>query len=69
MPSEKDTDELVISQAADENAWEKPISVTRKKTLSLVVSQCEVDTGIPDLAEQHDNYLYGKPRKKPTNLI
>ena len=32
-------------------------------SLEKLVIECEVDTGIPDLAAQHDHYLCGKPRK------
>jgi hypothetical protein len=33
------------------------------KSLEDLIAECEVDTGIDDLAEQHDYYLYGKPKK------
>jgi hypothetical protein len=33
------------------------------KTLEALIAECEVDTGISDLASQHDHYLYGKPKK------
>ncbi len=33
------------------------------KSLEDLIAECEVDTGISDLAEQHDHYLYGKPKK------
>ncbi|MCY7344806.1 MAG: hypothetical protein LH614_01190 [Pyrinomonadaceae bacterium] len=32
-------------------------------SLEDLIAECAVDTGIEDLAEQHDHYLYGKPRK------
>ena len=42
-------------------------TVSRKtngsKTLEALIAECEVDTGISDLASQHDHYLYGKPKK------
>lgn len=34
--SEKEIDALVVSQADDEDAWEKPIFVNRKKMFSIV---------------------------------
>jgi uncharacterized protein (DUF433 family) len=34
--SEKEIDTLVIAQADDDNAWEKPIFVNRKKMFSIV---------------------------------
>jgi hypothetical protein len=29
-----------------------------------LVETCSVKTGIPDLAHQHDHYLYGKPKRE-----
>jgi hypothetical protein len=44
----------VSPAAVDEEAWE---------TLSQLVEDCGVKTGIADFAHQHDHYLYGKPKK------
>jgi hypothetical protein len=33
------------------------------KSLEDLIAECQVDTGITDLASQHDHYLYGKPKK------
>lgn len=30
--------------------------------LTQLLVDCAIDTGIPDLAEQHDHYLYGLPK-------
>jgi uncharacterized protein (DUF433 family) len=52
--TEKEIDELVISQADDDEAWEKPIRVNRKKVFSLnfpkpseIVSEKEILSGEP----------------------
>ncbi|HLM03053.1 MAG TPA: DUF433 domain-containing protein [Pyrinomonadaceae bacterium] len=52
--TEKEIDELVISQADDDQAWEKPIRVNRKKVFSLnfptpseIVSEKEILSGEP----------------------
>ena len=37
--TESEIDELVISQANDDSAWEKPITVKRKRTFPIVFSQ------------------------------
>ncbi len=29
-----------------------------------LIAECAVDTSIPDLAHQHDHYLYGTPKKE-----
>ncbi len=36
---------------------------TGAKFLEDLIAECEVNTGIAALAEQHDYYLYGKPKK------
>ena len=52
--TEKEIDELVILQADDNDAWEKPIRVNRKKVFSLsfsqtfeIVSEKEILNGTP----------------------
>jgi predicted DNA-binding antitoxin AbrB/MazE fold protein len=32
-------------------------------TLTQLLADCEIDTGVPDLASQHDHYLYGIPKR------
>ena len=32
--------------------------------LGELLERCQVKTGIPDLSEQHDHYLYGTPKRK-----
>lgn len=37
---------------------------SKKKINSLMdMDKIAIDTGIPDLADQHDHYLYGVPKK------
>jgi hypothetical protein len=33
-------------------------------TLIQLIQECQMDTGIEDLAHQHDHYLYGTPKRK-----
>jgi predicted DNA-binding antitoxin AbrB/MazE fold protein len=40
------------SQGMDGRSWD---------TLTQLLADCEIDTGVPDLASQHDHYLYGIP--------
>jgi hypothetical protein len=42
------------SSTPEDEAWE---------ALMQLVAECAVDTGITDLAHQHDHYLYGKAKK------
>ena len=32
--------------------------------LTALIEECQVDTGITDLAHQHDHYLYGTPKRE-----
>jgi hypothetical protein len=42
--------------AQPENGWE---------SLTQLIEECQMDTGIEDLAHEHDHYIHGKP-KRPT---
>ena len=42
------------SSPVDRGGWE---------TMMKLVEACAVETGIADLAHQHDHYLYSKPKK------
>ena len=42
------------SQVMDDRSWD---------TLTQLLADCEIDTGVPDLASQHDHYLYGIPKR------
>jgi predicted DNA-binding antitoxin AbrB/MazE fold protein len=41
--------------STDESDWD---------ALAQLVEECAVETGITDLAHQHDHYLYNKPKKE-----
>ena len=48
--SEKEIDDLVVAQADDDDAWEKPIFVNRKKIFSIVPPinvDKEISSGTP----------------------
>ena len=34
------------------------------EALVKLLEECAIDTGIPDLAHQHDHYLYGTPKRE-----
>ena len=40
------------SQVMDGRSWD---------TLTQLLADCEIDTGVPDLASLHDHFLYGIP--------
>lgn len=62
----KKTDEgrNVIITFLDDEGGRTLSKKTNGNRLSLesLIAECAVDTGIPDLASQHDHYLYGKPK-------
>jgi hypothetical protein len=32
--------------------------------LSQILDECQIETGITDLAYQHDHYIHGTPKRK-----
>lgn len=38
----------------DDSDWDK---------LSQILDECQINTGITDLAEQHDHYIHGIPKR------
>ena len=49
-----DQDNGESSQKTNGQAWD---------VLTHLLSECSIDTGVSDLAQQHDHYLYGVPKK------
>ena len=39
----------------DDSDWDK---------LSQILDECQIETGITDLAEQHDHYIHGTPKRE-----
>ncbi len=39
------------------------IQETDYDALTKLINDCQMDTGIEDLAHQHDHYLYGTPKR------
>jgi hypothetical protein len=48
--------EAAPSATEEDAAWDEFLRV---------LDESEVDTGIPDLAHQHEHYLYGTPKQPP----
>jgi hypothetical protein len=42
---------------------DRPQRETDWDALMQLIADCTVETGIPDLAHQHDHYLYNKPKR------
>lgn len=45
----------VADTSRDDAAWDQ---------LTTLVDSCQMDTGISDLAHQHDHYLHNKPKRQ-----
>jgi hypothetical protein len=45
----------VPSEEMNEEDWEQ---------INQILHDCQMDTGIEDLAHQHDHYLYGVPKRE-----
>jgi len=48
-------EDRTTKSSADDSGWQ---------ALTQLVETCAVETGINDLAQQHDHYLYGKPKQE-----
>jgi hypothetical protein len=46
---------LIIEQLKDKNALDE---------WDLIIQECQINTGITDLAYQHDHYIHGTPKRK-----
>ncbi len=42
------------SQAMEDRSWD---------ALTQLLAECAINTGVSDLARQHDHYLYGIPKR------
>ncbi len=42
---------------------DSPEGETNYDALSRLIEECRVDTGLTDLAHQHDHYLHGTPKR------
>jgi hypothetical protein len=43
---------------------EPPIADSAWNDFALLLKECQVHTGISDLAHQHDHYLHGTPKRE-----
>jgi len=64
QPVEASDGQRVIIIFLDEGAISSWLSVNESDwdALLQLVEECAVETGIADLAHQHDHYLYNKPK-------
>ena len=55
--------QAVIITFLDGDTGKSPMTdVAAWEAMEKLVEDCAIETGISDLAHQHDHYLYGKPK-------
>lgn len=59
-----DGESVIITFLDENNPTNSPTDDSGWKALAQLVENCAVETGISDLAQQHDHYLYGKPKQE-----
>lgn len=63
-PIEGHDGQAVIITFLGENSDSLPIEDSEWNALAQLLQDCAVETGIKDLAQEHDHYLYGKPKQE-----
>lgn len=59
-----DGQEVIITFLEEDNNIPVSKDDSEWNTLAQLLKDCAVETGIKDLAQQHDHYLYGKPKQE-----
>lgn len=59
-----DGESVIITFLDEERTTLSPADNSGWKELTQLVENCAVETGVSDLAQQHDHYLYGKPKQE-----
>jgi predicted DNA-binding antitoxin AbrB/MazE fold protein len=59
LPDGTQVDVTVTSHAEDNGERAQGMQDRSWNALTQLLAECAIDTGIPDLARQHDHYLYG----------
>ena len=54
----------VETATKDEDTKNDDVIASDWDSLMRLIEECQMDTGIEDLAHQHDHYLYGTPKRK-----
>jgi predicted DNA-binding antitoxin AbrB/MazE fold protein len=55
--------DVTVTSHEEENEPSPVMDVRSWDTLTQLLADCEIDTGVPDLAGQHHHYLYGIPKR------
>ena len=63
LPDGTHVDVTVTSHEEDNGGRSVGMEDRSWDALTQLIVECAIDTGVPDLASQHDHYLYGIPKK------
>ncbi|MDX6528401.1 MAG: hypothetical protein QOH41_691 [Blastocatellia bacterium] len=63
LPDGAQVDVTVTSHEADNGERSLGMEDRSWDALTQLLTDCAIDTGVPDLASQHDHYLYGIPKR------
>ena len=55
--------QVIITLVEQENSSED-LEGSDWEELNQILAACQVDTGIEDLAHQHDHYIHGTPKRE-----
>ncbi len=63
LPDGTPVDVTVTSHEEDKGERSPGMEDHSWDALTQLIAECAIDTGVPDLATQHDHYLYGIPKR------
>lgn len=63
LPDGTQVDVTITAQEEPPKPAAAETDVQSWNALTQLIEDCAIDTGIADLAQQHDHYLYGIPKK------
>ena len=63
LPDGAQVSVTVISSEKDNGDGSQGMGAGSWDTLTQLLDECSIDTEVPDLANQHDHYLYGIPKR------
>lgn len=63
----RDGHSVMIVFLQEDNTPKLPMDEEEWEELNQILEDCKVETGITDLAHQHDHYLYGTPKRARVN--
>jgi predicted DNA-binding antitoxin AbrB/MazE fold protein len=63
LPEGAEVDVTVTTHEGDNGETSQKIPDQSWDALTQLLAECAIDTGVPDLARQHDHYIYGIPKR------